>query len=302
VAIGDEEIYGSLRLGSLLSHSLIEINRRAAAAWTGPVLHAGAVVVDGCAIALCGRSGSGKTTLTAALGAAGYPMLADEVCALDVDNKVQPYGKPLAIRPPSIVALGNGLPARAVTRFEEDETFVALSSLAGGVGSAVPLAVVVFAEFAPDEPCTVVRMTPGECLVELMHHTLASGCSRGDSFAQLGRLAAGAGGWRLRSGDLAASVAAVAALAGGSRRTQTVKHVGHQVGHLGDVGAVGDDMPGVRKREGLHGAADGADHSEAGGRVDHLVELARDHGDGAGDGGEIRASDADVHRQDCSER
>lgn len=214
VTIGEDEVYGSLRIGSLVSHSLIEINRRATATWAGPVLHAGAVVVDGRAVALCGRSGSGKTTLTAALGAAGYPMLADEVCALDDDDVVQPYGKPLALRPPSIVALGQGLPPRAVTRFEEDETFVALSSLAGGVGSAVPLDVVVFPEYAPDEPCTVEPMSPGECLVELIHHTLASRCTQVETFEQLRRIASRARAWRMRSGDLAAAVEAVAALSG----------------------------------------------------------------------------------------
>lgn len=49
-------------------------------------LHASAVVHDGRVHAFTGQSGAGKSTLTAALGAHGFPMLADDVLVLDLSD------------------------------------------------------------------------------------------------------------------------------------------------------------------------------------------------------------------------
>jgi hypothetical protein len=46
------------------------------------VLHASAVRVNGKAVLFCGQSGAGKSTLAAALSQRGYPVLADDICAL----------------------------------------------------------------------------------------------------------------------------------------------------------------------------------------------------------------------------
>lgn len=46
-------------------------------------LHANAVVVDGEAWAFLGESGAGKSTLAAWMRGKGYPLLADDVCAID---------------------------------------------------------------------------------------------------------------------------------------------------------------------------------------------------------------------------
>jgi hypothetical protein len=45
-------------------------------------LHASAVVVDDCAVALCGPAESGKSTTAGAFGAAGFEVLADDMTAL----------------------------------------------------------------------------------------------------------------------------------------------------------------------------------------------------------------------------
>jgi hypothetical protein len=47
-----------------------------------PSLHAGAVAIDGVAVALAGEAGTGKSTTTAALAGRGHPVLADDVLAL----------------------------------------------------------------------------------------------------------------------------------------------------------------------------------------------------------------------------
>jgi hypothetical protein len=55
-------------------------------------LHASAVVVDGRAVALLGPSQAGKSTTAAAFGAAGYPVLADDLVALrEVDGTPMAY-------------------------------------------------------------------------------------------------------------------------------------------------------------------------------------------------------------------
>jgi hypothetical protein len=47
-------------------------------------LHAGSVAIGQCAVAISGPAGAGKSTMTAALVAHGYPLLADDVSALEV--------------------------------------------------------------------------------------------------------------------------------------------------------------------------------------------------------------------------
>ncbi len=57
-------------------------------------LHASAVAVDGRAVLLAGDSGLGKSTLAAALMARGYPLLSDDLCALDVSRPGAPVIRP----------------------------------------------------------------------------------------------------------------------------------------------------------------------------------------------------------------
>ena len=52
------------------------------------VLHASAVELNGKAIVFCGHSGAGKSTLAAALAHRGYPVVADDVCGLSLDDGV----------------------------------------------------------------------------------------------------------------------------------------------------------------------------------------------------------------------
>lgn len=49
-------------------------------------LHASVVAIDGRAVVLLGDAGSGKSTTAAAFAFMGYPVLADDVCALAEDN------------------------------------------------------------------------------------------------------------------------------------------------------------------------------------------------------------------------
>ena len=65
-------------LGQVLSFSLLSFGCEP--------LHATAVVVDGSAVAFLGDCGDGKSTLGAAFLARGYPLLTDDVLALQFDR------------------------------------------------------------------------------------------------------------------------------------------------------------------------------------------------------------------------
>ena len=69
-------------LGQVLSFSLLSFGYEP--------LHATAVVIDGSAVAFLGDCGDGKSTLGAALVARGFPLLTDDVLALEVRGRPVP--------------------------------------------------------------------------------------------------------------------------------------------------------------------------------------------------------------------
>jgi hypothetical protein len=82
-----------------------------------PSLHAGAVAVDGVAVALAGMAGAGKSSTTAALAARGHPLVADDVLPLLASGAgvgVQPAYPHLRLWPdmvPAVYGPGAVLPA-----------------------------------------------------------------------------------------------------------------------------------------------------------------------------------------------
>ena len=156
VRLDGESVHESLMEGSVLSHVLMEVNRRATASvWANGsiALHASVVAGPGGAVVVAGASHSGKTTLATALALAGegrFAFVADEVCALDpVDLTVTPYGKPAALRTPGSDLLAPRIDRlrRPGSRFERDERFVPPRDLGRAPSGPCPVRAVVFPRF-----------------------------------------------------------------------------------------------------------------------------------------------------------
>lgn len=58
------------------------------------VLHTSAILVGEAAVLFCGPSGAGKSTLAAALGQHGFPLLSDDLCAIDLAGEGPPLVYP----------------------------------------------------------------------------------------------------------------------------------------------------------------------------------------------------------------
>ncbi len=88
------------------------------------VLNAASVRVDGRAMVLMGGSGAGKSTLAAGLEARGYPVVADDLCAIRIGPDGRPWlegdGAQLKLWEAAVEALGlddrRGPPVRAALR------------------------------------------------------------------------------------------------------------------------------------------------------------------------------------------
>ncbi len=179
-------VHATLIEGSLVSHVLMAINQRVAAAVrsSGSIpLHASSVAGTRGALVLAGASQSGKTTLAAALAVTGQQVefLADEVSAIDpTELTIAAYGKPAALRMPGRALLAPHVERlrREGSRFETDERFVPPSEL-GARPTTTParVAAIVFPRFDANTAGSGIELTsvgPADALTRLIHLTLGS--------------------------------------------------------------------------------------------------------------------------------
>jgi hypothetical protein len=102
------------------------------------VLHGGAVCGEGGAVLLLGQSESGKSTLTAAMVAAGAPLLCEELAVLFMEDDlvgIHPGHRLIKLSPSSVVALGmtpSAAPAVYPDSHYTDQRWVDATTLAGG--------------------------------------------------------------------------------------------------------------------------------------------------------------------------
>lgn len=93
------------------------------------VLHGNAIRVGDRAILCLGRSGAGKSTLAGLFQNRGYPVLADDACALDEADRVHPGLPRIRLWPDSVQRLGLAPEGLRQVRPEEDKIHLPLEPI-----------------------------------------------------------------------------------------------------------------------------------------------------------------------------
>lgn len=180
-------------------------------------LHAGAVARPEGVVLLPAPSGSGKTTLTAALVAAGWDYLTDELALLERSMTVQPFARPLCLSRAAIElfpGLAERLPPELVSERCEKLQVRPDEIRPASLSSGGPPRAVVFPRYEEGAETRLRPLTQVETLLDLLPNTFDLAH---DSQARLGTLAGlcrAAPGYRLVSGDLTEAVEAVDGLLG----------------------------------------------------------------------------------------
>lgn len=168
-------------------------------------LHGAAAIVPAGAVVIIGASGAGKSTTVAALLRAGWPLLADDIAALDeAAGRFQvrpgyPALRVAAANTAPLAALASGIyPLWSDPELDERRRYVDLAGTAAYAPAPAPLAAIyLLAPRVPGAPrATLTRLTPREALPELMANLYTQRMllphERADSFAFCARLAAAA--------------------------------------------------------------------------------------------------------------
>jgi hypothetical protein len=163
------------------------------------VIHAGAVVFRGAALAIAGRSGQGKTTLTLGLLRRGLGLLSDEFAVVEPaeGRRLLPYHRSLHVRPgtPELIPelrflhqrprrqLGGGS-EWAVTPQDLDRV------LPGCLAAAAPLRYVLLLEGTPrvDKTPAITPVPAALAALELLRGAWAASVDFDGTLAQVGQL------------------------------------------------------------------------------------------------------------------
>jgi energy-coupling factor transporter ATP-binding protein EcfA2 len=134
------------------------------------VLHASAVNVGGKAVLFCGRSGAGKSTMAAALGAAGYALLNDDISVIGRDGEGTPVthsdGRQLKLWQEAADALGLTDRLGDSVRDGLSKHYVTPQS---SIGETLPIgAVYLLREARPSLPGGIARLNVADAAQAVM--------------------------------------------------------------------------------------------------------------------------------------
>ena len=173
--------------------------------------HGAAIAHRDQVIVLTGQSGAGKSTLAAAATLAGWGYVADEVAAVDPENRaVSAYHRPIGLRREGAVALGLPFPpGRTVPGDAVDWPVPSDSHSDGGT-----LHTLVVARWDRDDDAvdTVTMLDPAQAMVELLQHLVVDDADIEACFHGIQRLVRCVPVARLVYTSPAAGVAALDAL------------------------------------------------------------------------------------------
>lgn len=164
-------------------------------------LHASAVVVGGCAIALVGASGAGKSTTAAAFAHLGYPVLTDDVLALTDGGDcfhVRPAYPRVRLWPESVVGLFGAVDKLPLMTPNWDKRFLSLNEPGYRFQTeSLPLAAVYFLRerLVDAREVKIGAVSPSEALMTLVADSYAANylyhSPRAKEFEMLSRLVQG---------------------------------------------------------------------------------------------------------------
>ena len=145
------------------------------------VMHASAVAVGEGAVLFCGPSGHGKSTTAATLGERGYPMLGDDVCAIDFGGDGAPMARADArqykLAASAIDALALGERQRAAVVRNEKKFYV--EPTASPMAQDLPvLAVYVIDKVGAEDETAIRPIAPAEAVRALTRNAYRPGMIR----------------------------------------------------------------------------------------------------------------------------
>jgi hypothetical protein len=163
-------------------------------------LHASAVVIGETAVALAGPAGAGKSTTAAAFARLGYPVLSDDIVALETQSRgviAQPGYPRLNLWPAAVQALFGAPDALPLLTPNWDKRFLALKSDSFRFQEKpLPLAAIYLLrpQKEAERAATVRMLQPSESLLALTANTYANylldARLRALEFRQLGEILA----------------------------------------------------------------------------------------------------------------
>jgi hypothetical protein len=172
-------------------------NRRTAAVSVAagrPVLHAGAVSLEGSVVVLAGVSMVGKTTTTIALGRSGFEFHSDDILTVDEQGRLHGSRKPVGFRAPSSVPLefeDHHLPPLPAGIGSFASRPIAATDLGLRYGTPSPVRLVVFPRLE-GESGAVTPMSRALGLQRLVTHSFTKPSLADGGFGLLADVARGA--------------------------------------------------------------------------------------------------------------
>lgn len=151
--------------------------------------HAAAAETDGRSVAIVGPSGAGKSTLVAALVAAGWDYLTDEVVVLDPDDhRVRPYPRPIDLDTVSRAVLA-GLPVDPPVARTGRSPLLAPGPPRTAPGGPLTLVVILGGLVGATAPADLVPLAPVAAVADLLDATFAACMVLPGALDQVARLA-----------------------------------------------------------------------------------------------------------------
>lgn len=139
---------------------------------SGVALHAGALTFQDRTILVAGPSGAGKTSLVAWLASHGFDYRSDEVVALNGQGEIEPFFRPLVIKPGAREHLTDFAVLESARAIEAGANLLVVPSRAATSTGASRCGLAIFVDFVADAELAIHPMSAAQCAARLMETNL----------------------------------------------------------------------------------------------------------------------------------